>query len=251
MKRAIQLGAGGVYGVALPHCGASRLITIAWLLQHGRPPADPSATAALRASLPRSAPLELVKRSPPPTVLGLVRRPVERFLAFYYDQIWNPSHKVRPALMRRFHQQAGTKLRPDLTPAEHVENCHRALDRIEATFAAATGPVNAQWRPQSEALAAFAAVGMQVSTMRDLQRKIAAWLPAPEAALVRQHAAPVPDSPPLLDLADPGLEARITRIYAADTALFEVLERHAAKQSGPDQRTRFLPLSDLAALILP
>lgn len=236
-RHLVRLGAGPVYYLPVPKCGSSQVLQLAHLLAFGPEAAQGSAAVHGGAdALPRGTDLIPGALPDDAIVVSFARAPLDRFLSLYFDKIWNPDHPDPHPMMEWFQKLVGTRTDPRLTPAQHVENCHRALNRIEKSLDPTSDwTSNPHWEPQIRRFRQVAGLDLRLATLEGLNPKVLALLPEAEARIGRGWARDQSNRSrrAKITLDTRTLAPRVNTIYARDWALWQALVR--ADKADPDR----------------
>lgn len=232
----VQVGTGPLFYLPLTKTGSTQVLELAHRLEFGED-AVTGSDAVHRQSrhLPRGT--HLVPGALPAGILifSFARPPLDRFLSLYFDKIWNPGHPDPHPMMARFAELVGTRTDPGLSAAEHLDNCHRALDRIERSLTPGSDwQMNPHWAPQIRRFRLVDGLPLRLATLSGLNAKVMALLTdidrqrAGDWAQGRANASRRAQ----VRIDTDALAPRVNRIYAKDWALWQALARADAADPG-------------------
>jgi hypothetical protein len=206
--------------------GSTFLRNLIWVLDHGKP----------YSAEPRSFPEQLPSREMTREELAaevsffVLRDPVERFFSLYFDKAIGPDATrfgwIAETLKanRVFHDA------PDLSVAQHRENCHALTLYIKARLRGhAKGPINPHWSPQTTRMRGALRFGLQPLLLEKLEPQLlqiaGGRIPTLAAALDmvknRNRTKRVVSAE---DILTPALYADIAALYPEDIELYDLVK---------------------------
>lgn len=225
----------GINTVVQPKVGSSYLRNLFYMLDHGQCHPDPANVDRDKCLVYREKSGRNMSRQ---VKFMVVRDPVQRFFSLYFDKVWGGSDQAFPWIAEALSKNRRFHARPDLSEAEHHDNCCRLLGYLETKFRSSEiDDLNPHWRPQSHRAARLRGLsffGLTLDNLapqllmicghrtRDLEKHL--------ENLAFRNSSEKPIEPETL--ASPWIMERLQDLYGEDIALYQRI-KSAWDEGGP------------------
>lgn len=236
--RVISAGNLPLYSVTTPKVGCTYLKNLFYILEHGKAYNSPS----LIHGSGENARQDLTKAELAAAVsFFVVRDPTDRFFSLYFDKIYGSGPQAFQWITKRLIEKRGFVAGPDVSLAQHQQNCMGLLGYLEHKFATQSPEqLNPHWRPQIIAAKRVLPFGLKPLLLENLEEQLR-QIAGNRISNLNQAMARVPERNRTkraytnLEILTPKMAQRISTLYSDDQALYERVKSGWAKTGKPPE----------------